>query len=189
MSPIEMVATLFGVTSVWFTVQQDIRCWPTGMVMVVLFAVVFWDARLYSDAGLQLAYLILQSYGWWAWRRGNRGDALAVTRLGLPAILAWSAAAVVGAFGWGWVMATYTGAVLPYWDAYIVVGSLVAQGLLARKVLQHWLFWISADVIAVGTFATQGLYLTAGLYATFLGLSTAGFLSWRRGMAPAGPPI
>ena len=83
----------------------------------------------------------------------------------------------------GGAMARYTDAALPYWDAATTVLSLVAQYLLARKVLENWEFWIVVDVIAVGVYLTKELYLTSGLYAVFLILAVIGLITWMRNLS------
>lgn len=66
MSWIEFTASGFGLACVWLTVRRHIACWPTGLVMVALYIVVFHQARLYSDMLLQMVYVVLQLYGWYA---------------------------------------------------------------------------------------------------------------------------
>ena len=67
MSVIEIVAVCFGVACVWLTIRQNIWCWPTGLVQVVLFIWIFYQAKLYSDVMLHVVYVVLGFYGWWYW--------------------------------------------------------------------------------------------------------------------------
>src|SRR5262245_7502379 len=135
MNPVEIVACGFGLASVWLTVRQDVLCWPTGLVQVLLFIVVYYEAHLYSEVGLHVIYAVLQFYGGHAWLHGGKGRGeLAVSRIALPAGTLWTSVAVLGTAGLGGVMARMTDAALPYWDASITVLSLIAQYLMARKV-------------------------------------------------------
>jgi nicotinamide mononucleotide transporter len=127
----------------------------------------------------------LQVYGWHHWlrgggRNGGADDELPITRLTPLGMAAWALAGAVGAAALGAVIRRYTDAALPYWDAAITVLSLVAQVLLARKVLENWLFWIGVDVLAVGVYAAKKLYPTTGLYAVFLVMAIAGWMAWRK---------
>lgn len=180
MAIIEIVATITGLACVLLTIRQNIWCWPVGLVMVSLYIYIFYQARLYSDMGLQVIYVLLQTYGWYQWLHGglNHGI-LHVRRLQLSHVIGWVVAGGIGTLMLGYVMATYTDASLPYCDATTTVLSLIAQYLMAKKLLESWLFWIIVDVLAVGIYATKSLYLTSGLYAVFLGLAVAGFFSWR----------
>jgi len=179
MTIIEIFATIFGLTSVYLTVKQKIWCWPTGLVMVILYIVIFANARLYSDMGLQVIYVFLQIYGWYHWKfGGKKKDDLPVTRLRASRIFIWLSVGVVGTVGLGYVMSTYTNASFPFGDAFTTVVSLIAQWFLAKKILESWIAWIIVDVVAIGIYLLKGLYLTGGLYMVFLVLATMGLIKW-----------
>ena len=179
MPTIELTATLFGLACVVLTIRQHIACWPTGLVMVVLYIHIFHEARLYSDMGLQVIYVFLQLYGWYHWVYGGRTrNALPVSRMSQRSIALWLAAAAAGTMSLGFVMDRYTDASLAYWDATTTVLSLIAQYLMARKLVESWLFWIVVDILAIGIYLVKDLHLTAGLYAVFLVLATIGFFAW-----------
>lgn len=181
MTLIELIATIFGLLCVGLTIRQSIWCWPAGLVQVALYVCVFYEAKLYSDVLLHLVYVVLGIYGWYHWLRGGpREDGLPVTRLAAMPFAGWLLVAAMGAAGLGYLMSRWTDASLPYWDAAIAAMSLVAQYLLARKVLQNWLLWIAVDVVAIGVYGAKGLYITTGLYAVFLVMATMGWFAWKR---------
>jgi nicotinamide mononucleotide transporter len=181
MSVVEVAAVVLGFLSVWLTVRQDWRCWPVGLVSVLAFAVLFWRARLYGAATLQLIYAGTQLYGWWAWRHGGEGgDPLVVGRTPrrlLFALLGVGAAATA-------VLATalgrFTDAALPLTDAATTSFSLVAQVLLTRKWIENWLLWIAVDAVYVVMYLSQSLHLTAALYIAFLVLAVLGWKGWKK---------
>lgn len=184
MSAIEIIAVVFGLFCVGLTVRQNIWCWPTGLVQVALYIVIFYQAKLYSDVILHVIYVFLQFYGWYHWMYGNRDkQQIPVTVLSSRQRLTWIGVAGTGTLAWGAFMASYTDASLPYGDAFTTVTSLVAQWLMARKKLESWLFWIAVDVIAVGIYWIKELQLTSGLYAVFLVLATLGFFAWQKSFA------
>ena len=183
MSGLELAAALTGAISVWLSVRQNIWSWPTAIVNVVLYTVVFWDAKLYADMGLQVIYAVLSLYGWYQWLYGGAGRTeLRVTRTPprVAAILTLIAAA--GSALLGTLLRQTTDAALPFMDSFLSSTSLVAQWMMTKKLLENWLVWIAVDVLYVGLFLFKGLYLTAGLYAVFLGLAVRGYLDWRRSM-------
>lgn len=183
MTWIEATAVIFGLLCVWLTVRQNIWCWPTGLVQVALYIVIFYDAKLYSDVILHVVYVILQIYGWHHWLYGGRDRSkLPVTSLQAHGLIGWILVVAVGTAGWGWSMARFTDASVPYWDAFTTVASLVAQWLMTRKRLQSWLFWISVDIVAIGVYLHKSLIMTSGLYLIFLVLATMGFFTWRTSM-------
>lgn len=194
MNWLEPVAVATGVVSVWLSVKQKISSWPTALVNVALYFVVFREARLYADMGLQVIYFALSLYGWYEWLYGgaNRTE-LKVSRANAAMALRLTAIAVVGVAVLGTLFARYTDAALPYVDSATATVSLVAQWMMTRKVLENWAVWIAVDVVYVGMFIYKHLYPTAGLYAGFLVLAVMGHLQWRRSLAadhaPAGPPV
>lgn len=182
-SPLEATAVVFGLACVWLTVRQNIWCWPTGLVQVILFIFIFYHAKLYSDLLLHVIYVFLQIYGWHHWLRGGpRHNAMPVSTLSRTARMAWPSVAVAGTLVLGFLMSTLTDAAVPYADAFTTVTSLVAQWLLARKQIESWLFWIAVDVVAIGVYWYKDLYLTSGLYVVFLGLATLGWFAWRKSL-------
>ena len=182
-SPLELVAAVVGALSVYLSVRQNIWSWPTGIFNVVLYTLVFYDAKLYADMGLQVIYAILSVYGWYEWLYGGAGRTeLHVTRT--TARLRWllGVIALAGSVLLGTLLHHETDAALPYMDAALSSTSLVAQWMMTRKLLENWLVWIAVDVLYVGMFIFKHLYLTAGLYAVFLALAVRGYIDWRRSM-------
>ncbi|MBK5971184.1 MULTISPECIES: nicotinamide riboside transporter PnuC [Thiorhodovibrio] len=181
MTVIEAIAVIFGFLCVWLIIRQNIWCWPTGLVQVVLYLFIFSQVKLYSDMLLHGIYVVMQLYGWHWWLHGGHDrDRLPVTRLSAAGLSAWALLAAAASLGWGHLMATQTDAALPYADAFTTVASLVAQWLLARKKLESWLFWIAVDLAAIVIYYSKTLYLTSGLYAAFLVMAVFGLLAWHR---------
>jgi nicotinamide mononucleotide transporter len=183
----EIIGTILGLISVWLTVRQNIWCWPTGIVMVALYAVVFFQAKLYADAGLQVVYFALQIYGWYEWLHGGRARGkLEITRLRLRLGSLLVVIAATATVSMGYVLATRTDAALPYWDSTATVLSLIAQWMLARKLIENWLVWIAVDLLSIGIYAAKALYPTMALYAAFLALAAFGWIEWRKSLNSLG---
>ncbi|MBV9879545.1 MAG: nicotinamide mononucleotide transporter [Gemmatirosa sp.] len=181
MSPLEIVATLFGIVSVYLSARQNIWSWPTALVNVLLSVPVYYAARLYSDMGLQVVYAALSLYGWYEWLYGgeNRTE-LPVTRTPSRQVPLLVAIAVVVALALGTLSSRLTNASWPYLDASLTAASLVAQWMMTRKLLENWAVWIAVDVVYVPLLAYKHLYAFAVLYVIFLGLAIAGHVEWRR---------
>ena len=183
MFSLELVAVVLTLLAVYLTVRQIIWCWPLGMLSVTLYAVVFYDVRLYADMGLQGLYFGLAAYGWWAWLHGG-GDhgALEVSLTSSKMRLLLLLAATLGGILLGQTLTRLTNASLPFMDSMLTSFSIAAQWMQTRKLLESWLVWLAVDVGYVGMFLYKGLYLTAGLYTVFLVLAAMGFAQWRRSM-------
>jgi nicotinamide mononucleotide transporter len=179
MTAIELIAAALGLACVWLTARQHIACWPTGLAMVVLYAYIFYQAKLYSDALLQLVYIGLQLYGWWAWLYGGpKHSELRITRLTSVQCVGWLSVLVLGFLLLGWTMHANTDASFPFVDAFATVASLVAQWWMGRKILESWLMWIVVDFVSVGLYFAKELYPTTVLYLIFLGLAMWGGREW-----------
>lgn len=180
----EIIGTVLGVIGVALMIRQSVWGWPVGIVQVAVYGWVFFGAKLYSDAILQVFFFVIQIYGWWHWAHGDeRTQArLPVSRLSGRAILAWVAVGLLATLGWGELMGRTTDAALPRWDAFILMFSLIAQWLQARKKVECWAGWMIVNVVAIGVYWVKELRLTAGLYAVFLVLAVAGHFSWKRSL-------
>jgi nicotinamide mononucleotide transporter len=188
MSIWEIIGTILGIAGVGLMIRQNIWGWPVGLVQVAVYAWVFLGAKLYSDAILQVFFFIIQAYGWWHWRHSKHTDAhsdLPVMRLPAAALAGWVTLGAVATAGWGTFMHRTTDAALPHWDAFILVFSLIAQWLQARKNLECWAGWVLVNTVAIGVYWAKDLRLTSGLYVVFLGMAVAGHLAWRRTMRTA----
>ena len=182
-SPVELVAVGFGLVSVYLSTREHIVSWPTAIVNVAIFFFLFWKARLYADAVLQLVYLALSAYGWYEWLYGGaRHTPLHVSRATRQTWMIVTPLFLVGGLGLGALLARHTDSPMPYFDALLTSASLVAQWMMTRKLLENWVIWILADIVYVPVFIVRGLPFTALQYAVFLGLAGVGFASWRKSL-------
>jgi len=178
---LEKIAVVFGLANVYLTVRQNIWCWPIGAVMVSLYIYIFFHTKLYSDAGLNVFFLVMQFYGWYQWTRGPVEHARSLSAVKTLDTTGWAltiAGVLAGTAALGTAMHRYTDAALPYPDAFTTLLSVFAQFLMTRKVLENWTLWIVADIVYVGVYTSKSLYWTAGLYVIFLGLCIEGYREW-----------
>lgn len=149
--------------------------------MVSLYFVVFLQARLYGAAGLQVFFLAAQIYGWWYWRGATTGASpVPVRSLGVRGRWLAFAAGTMGTLVLGLAMSRLTDAAAPWVDAGNAAWSMVAQLLTDRRHVESWPLWIGINIASIWLFATQGLLMTAMLYAVFLGIAAWGWQQWHR---------
>jgi nicotinamide mononucleotide transporter len=184
MNPVEIVAALLVLVNIALVARRSVWNYPFGIVAVILYAFVFWEAKLYSDMLLQGFFLILNLYGWmnWARSRAAAGEVVVET-LGWPARARWAAICGLAIWGWGALMHALTDAAAPWWDAGVAITSVIAQLLLSRRYLENWVLWIAVDIVAVPLFAVRGLWFTSGVYVVLLALSIWGLIDWHRSHA------
>ena len=186
MHTLEVVGAVTGVVAVWLTTRQKIWCWPVGIVSVLLYVLVFYEARLYATMGLQVVYAGLAIYGWYAWTKGGQGDGpLLVSRASSRTRLVAAGVGAALTLGLGTWLGMRTDEALPFTDAAVTSVSLIAQWMQTRKLIDNWWLWLAVDAVYVGMNLSQGLVPTAGLYAVYTALAVAGLREWRRSMEPA----
>jgi nicotinamide mononucleotide transporter len=180
---LEDAGVVTTVVGIWLTTRRKLICWPVVLISDVLYLIVFYRVRLYSDALLQILFLAFTLYGWWYWWRGVREEGeVRVVRLPLPNLLAGLAAGAAGSVLLGLLM-EWMGAALPHLDATLTSYSLVASWWGARKHIANWWLWIAVDVVYIGEYLYKGLRPTAALYAGLVALAALGLRDWRRAEA------
>ena len=181
MGEIEIAAAMLGVVNILLVVRRSLWNYPFGLAMVALYFFVFWDAKLYSDALLQIFFFVIQIVGWIAWSRAEQvDDGVAVGWMKRRAQAIWLVATLVAIAIWGSIMARYTDAAAPLADAAVAGLSVSAQLLQSFRRVESWVLWIVVDALAIGVFASRGLAVTAALYSLFLILAVIGLIQWRR---------
>jgi nicotinamide mononucleotide transporter len=188
---LEIVAFVLALVCVAGNVGQRMWAWPVAIVGCVLYGWLFAAHRIYAEAVLQGVFVVSSLWGWWQWRHGRRGSQPAGVRLTIARLSARQALAVVLAWGVLWlligaVLSRYTDSDVAWLDALPAAGSLIGQVLLARKILENWWVWIAVNLASIVLFAHKQLWLSALLYAIFLGMAALGLARWRATWRAAG---
>jgi len=181
MSMIEIVAVLLGIANIVLIIRRSVWNFPVAIVMVALYFIIFRDAKLYSDAGLQIFFAAINLYGWWSWNR-NKDDSgvISVRRLPATGYALWITGSILAIWAWGAIMHAETDASYPYWDASVAMLSILGQILMTRRFVENWHYWIIVNIISIPLYIVKDLHLTAGLYGIFLVLAIAGLVEWRK---------
>ena len=178
---LEWLAVLLGVANITLLIRRSIWNYPFGIVMVSIYGYIFYQSKLYSEAGLQVFFLVVQMYGWINWHKvKEQAGEIDVGWSPRGFILACIGATAVIALLVGNLMDRMTDAAAPYHDAAIAIMSVTAQILMVMRRVESWVYWIVVDILAVWLFYTRDLLPTSGLYAVFLVLATIGLFQWVR---------
>jgi nicotinamide mononucleotide transporter len=179
---LEIVAFVLSLAMVACNIRVNATAWPLAIVASLLYFLLFWDNRLYGEAGLQLFFALIACWGWWQWLRGRAEDGSALHVRALSARGRWMLLAAV-LVAWpmlGAFLRRFTDTDVPWWDALPTAGSVAGQWLLGRKYVENWLAWLAVNIVSVALFAYKGLWLTMLLYLLFALLSLAGWRAWQR---------
>jgi len=178
---VEFIASVLTLICVWQTARQNIWCWVTGILGVILYGWIFYEVHLFADMTLQIFFFLpMQVYGFWYWAtQGPKFDTTPVTIVPnwwIPSFFILP----IGTALTGYFFAEFTSASLPYPDSFILCASILAQFLLSQKRLEAWVLWILVDIVAIPIYSIKELYITAGLYSILLVLATIGLITWWR---------
>jgi nicotinamide mononucleotide transporter len=179
---LEIVAFAVALAMVVANMRVHWVAWPLAIASSLMYALLFADAKLYGEAGLQFVFVAVALWGWWQWLRGTGADGAPLVVHRLPR-RTW--APVIGATLAGWVglallLDHATDSPVPWFDALPTAASITGQLLLARKCLENWPTWLAVNIVSVALFAHKALWLTAVLYALFAVLSVVGWRVWQR---------
>jgi len=174
---LEQIAAVMSLLAILLASKQIIASWPMDILSSVLYAVVFYRARLFADTLLQGLFVAMSLYGWYKWQVATvlRVRHASAKEIGTAAVFVFIYTLLSG-----WALLHFTTASLPFADSLCSAMSIAATFLAAFKVLENWHIWICADCLYVALFAVKGLYPTAVLYVIFIILAFYGLLSWRK---------
>ena len=180
---VELAGFVTTWVGIWLTTKRLLACWPVVLVADIFYLVVFYQAKLFSDALLQVFFVAFTLYGWWHWWRGVRAEGeVRVVPLSVQGWIGGLVAGAIGAVLLGWVMVRL-GAALPHLDAALTSYSLVGSWWQARKHTANWWLWIAVDGVYIGEYAYKGLWLTAVLPVGLVALAVVGLRDWQRATA------
>ena len=175
---LQWLAVVFNVIYVILAARENVLCWFFGLVGVTLLAFIYFDAKLYSDTLLQIFYMVMSVYGWITWSSSS-GKPLEITRSKASSHLYYLLAGSIGTLVLGFLFNKF-GAALPYIDAFTSAFAVVATYLVARKILENWLYWIVIDSTCVVVYLLRDLDLIALLFALYTILAMVGYVVWIR---------
>lgn len=185
----ELIGTVFGLICVYLASRENVLTWPAGIVNELFFFVIFFQVHLYANMFLQVIFFFSTMYGWYKWKNDRGGDE-SVTRMVFREVAIFSLAAVVLTGITGYLISHvnqyfpryFEKASYPYIDSLVMVLSVIATILLARKKLENWVLWVIIDVISVILYFLQGVYFIALEYLILLGIASFGLFNWTKKM-------
>ena len=174
----EIIAVIFAIAYLVLAMYENILCWLAALISTSIYVVLFFDVNLYMESGLQIYYIIMALYGWYAWRKhANKADDLHIsTWTAKQHIIAISGILVITSIS-AWLLAN-TQADYPWLDSFTTWSAVLTTWMVARKILENWLYWIVIDSISIYLFINKELYLTALLFLIYVILCISGYRQW-----------
>lgn len=178
---VEAVAAFLIVINVALVALRSIWNYAFGIVGVIVYGWFFYHQRLYSDALLQVFFLVAQVYGVVGWSRNAAAEGeVTVGRLSTAARWRWVGGIVLASVVWGTLMHRYTDAASPWLDAAVAMTSIAAQLLMAQRRVENWWLWVAVNLLSITLYASRGIWITFVLYLALLMVSLWGLARWRR---------
>jgi nicotinamide mononucleotide transporter len=182
---LEIIAVIFGFLSVWFSKQNKIWVFPTGMVSTLIFVYLLLKWELLGDLMINAYYFIMSIYGWYIWTR--KVDATQVTQISTTTVREKKMAVVIFLATLIFVYLVYNynekwTSWVAYIDTFTTAVFFVGMWLMAKRKIENWLFWIVGDLISVPLYLYKGFTFTSFQYFGFTFIAIFGYLAWKKNL-------
>jgi nicotinamide mononucleotide transporter len=176
----EIIAALLAIAYLLLAMRQDARCWIAWIISSLMYLFVMYSAGLYMEAGLQIFYLLMGFYGLYQWQyKLANNEALKIKVWPITAHMMCLTTLFVLVLASGYILSNNTDAASPYIDAFTTWGAIIASYMVAKKILENWIYWFVVDFVSVFLFVSRELYPTALLFCLYLILVIFGYRSWK----------
>ena len=176
----EIVAALLAIAYLLLAMRQDARCWIAWIISSLMYLFVMCSAGLYMEAGLQIFYLLMGFYGLYQWQyKLANNETLKIKVWPISTHMMCLTALFLLVITSGYILSNNTDAASPYIDAFTTWGAIIASYMVAKKILENWIYWFVIDFVSVFLFVSRELYPTALLFCLYLVLVIIGYRSWK----------
>lgn len=178
---LETIAVILGIAYLLFAMRENSLCWYCAFISTGIYIWIFGDVSLYMESGLNAYYMVMAVYGWYQWQRGgNNAEGIKLNCWALKNhVLVIGLVLFLSAIS-GYLLSQNTDARMPYIDSFTTWGSVITTFMVARKVLENWIYWIVIDAVSIFLYIDRELYQTVGLYSIYLVLAVIGYIAWRK---------
>lgn len=172
-SILEFIAAVTSFIGVWLGTTGKRITWPWWALSSALYGVFFYQVDLFASAALQIIFIIAAVFGWFGWAPTGAvsGHVLARNRLYITIGTFFSVALLSP-------LLSNIGAAATWSDAFLLIGSLVAQIMMVKEKYEAWIVWLIVDLAGTIQYALLGYWFTAVLYALFTGVAVIGWKRW-----------
>ena len=186
MSYWEVIAVVLGIAYLVLAMRENSLCWYAAFGSTAIFSWLFFDVSLVMESALNVYYLAMAVYGWYVWNKQPQNSAMQNELTPKLPISTWSgkqhSLAIGGVlaltFLSGYLLSENTTAVMPYLDSFTTWGAVLTTYMVAKKVLENWIYWFVIDAIAIYLYIDRELYLTALLMGVYVIMVIFGYAAW-----------
>lgn len=179
MSAWEIAAALMGVAYILLAAKESQWCWLFAFLSTLVYTALFWEGQLPMQALLNFYYMGMAIYGFWLWQKhGTQTQALTISRWRWVKHLTFMSVGIVISALVSLYLQKTGQSQSPILDAYTTVFSVMNTWLIAKKVLENWLYWVVIDAAATVLYFQTGYYATMLLFVLNTILAIVGYISW-----------
>lgn len=157
-----------------------LAAWIFAAISSALYIYLCYSNRLYLESILQIFYFIMAIYGWYMWTSDDDTKDVVVIRWPIRYHLLNILISGLLMLLFGYIFDNYSNQANPYLDAFTTIFSLMATFMVAKKVLENWIYWIIIDAFSVYLFASRGLYMTSVLFILYTLIAVFGYFQWKK---------
>ena len=177
----ETLAASLGIAYILLAARESQWCWPAAFISTLIYTVLFWEGRLPMQALLNFYYMGMAGYGFWLWHHGNQvAGAVVIHEWPWRNHLIYLSVGLLLTLVIGYVLAQHYQTQYPYLDAGITVFAMLNTWLMARKVIQNWLYWQVINSASIVLYLLTGYLATVLMFSIYLLLSFHGYVSWKK---------
>tara|TARA_B110000908_G_scaffold6905_1_gene8629 strand:- start:490 stop:1080 length:591 start_codon:yes stop_codon:yes gene_type:complete len=178
---LETLAVALGISYLLLAMRENSLCWYCAFFSTAIYVYIFGDVSLYMESALNVYYMGMAVYGWLQWQKGGANHSgVEIVRWTakhhIICILVILIASVIS----GYLLSVNTDARLPYLDSFTTWASVLTTVMVARKVLENWLYWIVINSVSIYLYIDRDLDQTAAMFTLYLVLSVLGYVAWKK---------
>lgn len=176
---IEFIAVVFSIIYVLLAAKKNIWCWFFAAFSVLIYTYLCFNAQLYMETILQCFYLIMAFYGYYNWsKNSSKSYKIKIIELPINKHLQIIFLGAVVSFLMGYFLANYSDAKMALLDSFTTTFSIIATFMVAKKILDNWLYWIAIDISSIYLYNSRDLHLTAILFFIYTIIAIYGYKNW-----------
>lgn len=191
MSYTELIASLFGIAATVLSALRITYTWVVNLVATLLFAIIFYELRLYSDLILQAYYFTMGILGWLWWNKKANHHMVPVTywRPGITVYILCVLGLAIATAMLGWVVNHFNTwmpqwfpqpAAMPYENAAVLVMSITGTYLMGKRIIENWWLWAVSNLLATYIYGSQGSILLVVIFLVYWVIGLTGWYNWHR---------
>ena len=185
--PLEFIAVIAGIGSVWFSRKENILVYPVGLINTIFYIYLSVKGHLYGEASVNFYYTIMSIYGWILWSKKDRQKNERVLHITysnrkewIQQLLFFSVFYIVIFFSLSWAKQAFAPEAIPWADAFASATAYTGMWLMAKKKIESWIWWIATNLASIPLYFIKGYVFTSVQFFVLLILAVAGLVEWRK---------